>query len=162
MAKDNVSPLGSLEDISNACNELIKFNIDEKVRKTLHLVMKSKRRDMIASGIKKEEYREVTLYWAKRLFDTSLRQYLKRNDIVNWYITDKKYLGDLVSWFRLMIKQKDIVFRNFENVCFHLGYTNITMTLKINEIVIDRGRGYWGAEPNKYYFVIKLGERVEQ
>ena len=31
MAKDNVSPLGSLEDISNACNELIKFNIDERV-----------------------------------------------------------------------------------------------------------------------------------
>ena len=33
MAKDNVSPLGSLEDISNACNELMKFNIDEKVNK---------------------------------------------------------------------------------------------------------------------------------
>ena len=31
MAKDNVSPLGSLEDISNARNELIKFNIDERV-----------------------------------------------------------------------------------------------------------------------------------
>ena len=33
MAKDNVSPLGSLEDISNACNELIRFNIDERVNK---------------------------------------------------------------------------------------------------------------------------------
>ena len=30
MAKDNISPLGSLEDISNACKELIKFNINEK------------------------------------------------------------------------------------------------------------------------------------
>lgn len=132
-----------------------------KDNKTLHLVLKRKWWDLIASGEKKEEYREVTLYWAKRLFDTSLRQYLKRNDIVNWYITDNKYLGDLVSWLCLMIKQKDIVFRNFENVCFHLGYTNVTMTLKINEIVIDRGRGYWGAEPNKHYFIIKLGERAE-
>ena len=40
MAKDNVSPLGSLEDISNARKELMKFNIDEKVSKTLHLVLK--------------------------------------------------------------------------------------------------------------------------
>ena len=116
MAKDNVSPLGSLEDISNARKELMKFNIDEKVSKTLHLVLKRKWWDMIASGVKREEYREVTLYWAKRLFDTSLRQYLKRNDIVNWYITDNKYLGDLVSWLCLMIKQKDIVFRNFDGI----------------------------------------------
>ena len=31
MAKDNISPLGSLEDISNARKELMKFNIDERV-----------------------------------------------------------------------------------------------------------------------------------
>ena len=135
-----------------------------KDNKTRHRVLKRKWWDMIASRIKKEEYREVTLYWAKRLFDTSLRQYLKRNDIVNWYITDKKYLGDLVSWFRLMIKQKDIVFRNFENVCFHLGYTNNTMTFKITSMNVMYGevcRQDWGAEPNKHYFIIKLGERVE-
>ena len=33
MAKDNVSPLGSLEEISNASEELMKFNIDERVNK---------------------------------------------------------------------------------------------------------------------------------
>ena len=69
MAKDNVSPLGSLEDISNACNELMKFNIDERVNKTLHLVLKRKWWDMIASGEKKEEYREVCHYWARRLLN---------------------------------------------------------------------------------------------
>ena len=47
MAKDNVSPLGSLEDISNARKELMQFNIDEKVSKTLHLVLKRKWWDMI-------------------------------------------------------------------------------------------------------------------
>ena len=131
-----------------------------KNNKTLHLVLKRKWWDMIASGEKKEEYRDVCRYWAIRLLDIGLRRHLKRNDTVGWYITDKRYLGDLNSWLRLMIEQKDFAFRSFENVCFHLGYTNTTMTFKINEIVIGKGRGYWGAEPNKYYFVIKLGERV--
>ena len=35
--------------------------------KTLHLVLKAKWYDMIASGEKKEEYRENTSYWMKRI-----------------------------------------------------------------------------------------------
>ena len=35
--------------------------------KTLHLVLKHKWYDMIASGEKKEEYREIKPYWTKRL-----------------------------------------------------------------------------------------------
>ena len=69
MTKDNVSPLGSLEDISNARKELMKFNIDEKVNKTLHFVLKRKWWDMIESGDKKEEYRTQSDYWIKRLVD---------------------------------------------------------------------------------------------
>ena len=69
MAKDNVSPLGSLEDISNARKELMKFNIDEKVNKTLHLVLKRKWWDMIDSGERTEEYRDVNHYRAIRLLD---------------------------------------------------------------------------------------------
>lgn len=37
--------------------------------KTLHLVLKSKWYDMIDRGEKKEEYRELTLYWKKRLIE---------------------------------------------------------------------------------------------
>ena len=57
----------------------------------------------------------------------------------------------------------DIAFRSYENVCFHLGYTNNTMTFKITSMNVMYGevcRQDWGAEPNKYYFVIKLGEWV--
>jgi hypothetical protein len=35
--------------------------------KVLHLTLKRKWFDMIASGEKKEEYREITPYWIKRL-----------------------------------------------------------------------------------------------
>lgn len=34
---------------------------------TLHLTLKKKWFDMIASGIKREEYREIKPYWSKRL-----------------------------------------------------------------------------------------------
>lgn len=34
---------------------------------TLHLTLKKKWFDMIASGVKKEEYREIKPYWIKRL-----------------------------------------------------------------------------------------------
>ena len=37
--------------------------------KTLHLNLKAKWYDMIESGIKKEEYREIKPFWEKRLFE---------------------------------------------------------------------------------------------
>lgn len=44
----------------------------EKVKKTLHLNLKKKWFDMILSGEKTEEYREIKGYWIDRLssFDT--------------------------------------------------------------------------------------------
>jgi len=35
--------------------------------KILHLTLKKKWFDMISSGVKKEEYREIKPYWCKRL-----------------------------------------------------------------------------------------------
>lgn len=36
---------------------------------TLHLVLKAKWYDMIVSGKKKEEYRAITPYWTKRIWE---------------------------------------------------------------------------------------------
>ena len=153
MAKDNVFPLGSLEDISNACKELMKFNIDEKSTKTLHLVLKRKWWEMIDSGEKTEEYRDVNHYWAIRLLD---RQY-------RWYSQNIDYPNNFIDWLCFRLIHNDISFRSYENVCFHLGYTNNTMTFKITSMNVMYGevcRQEWGAEPDKYYFVIKLGEKI--
>ena len=35
-----------------------------------------------------------------------------------------------------------------------------TMLFYVKEIVIDKGNPEWGAEPNKLYFVIRLGKRI--
>ena len=39
--------------------------------RTLHLTLKKQWFDMIASGVKKEEYREMKPYWHKRLLNKS-------------------------------------------------------------------------------------------
>jgi hypothetical protein len=45
----------------------------------LHLTLKAKWFDMIASGEKKEEYREIKPYWAKRLVGKDFAHVLFRN-----------------------------------------------------------------------------------
>ena len=125
-----------------------------KDNKTLHLVLKRKWWEMIDSGEKTEEYRDVNHYWAIRLLDSQYR----------WYSQNIDYPKDFIDWLRFGLGHNDIGFRSYEKVCFHLGYTNNTMTFKIDSIKVKIGsecRIDWGAEPNKYYFVIKLRERVE-
>ena len=122
-----------------------------KDNKTLHLVLKRKWWDMIASREKREEYRDANHYWAIRLLD---RQY-------RWYSQNIDYPNDFIDWLCFRLAHNDIAFRSYENVCFHLGYTNTTMTFRIEYFILSTGKEEWGAEPNKYYFVIKLGERID-
>lgn len=106
--------------------------------KTLHLILKRKWYDMIASGEKKEEYRKITSYWMKRLCDNVTCNF-------NVGTGEIKVQGEI---------------KNFDTVCFHRGYTETTMSFEIKNIVTDTGIPEWGAEPGKQYFVIKLGEKI--
>ena len=125
-----------------------------KDNKTLHLVLKRKWWDMIASREKKEEYREVCHYWATRLLNEQYR----------WYSQNTDYPKDFDWWLFWKLATKSISFREYSKVCFHLGYTNTTMTFNIVKMSMGIGtescKEEWGAEPNKHYFVIKLGERI--
>ena len=109
--------------------------------KALDLVLKKKWYDMIDSGEKIEEYREVKPYWVKRL--TSLR------------------CGSLL--FSHRNSYQPIPFKDYTHVVFHLGYSKDrpSMTFAIKEIVYDGGKPEWGAEKGETYFVIRLGERYE-
>lgn len=106
--------------------------------RTLHLMLKRKWYDMIASGEKKEEYREMTSYWMNRFCE---------NVTCNFNVAtgEIKLQGEI---------------KNFDTVCFHLGYSKTTMTFKIDYIEAGQGCPEWGAEPGKQYFVIKLGEWI--
>ena len=128
--------------------------------KTLDLVLKRKWFDMIASGEKTEEYRELKKYWVKRLLepvDMFGRNYCKAEDFDN--DPDDFWCEFIVP---TDIRCGVIQFKGFDKVTFHLGYSKDrpSMTFAIKEIVCDEGREEWGALPGETYFVIKLGERL--
>lgn len=116
--------------------------------KTLKLVLKRKWFDMIASGEKKEEYRDLTKYWAKR--------------ILKDYPIDWRFRMTICIEVRDFSMFEGKMFGGWDMVTFYLGYAKDrpSMTFKIDSITIGGGKPEWGAESWKEYFVIKLGNRI--
>jgi len=122
---------------------------------TLKLVLTHKWYDMIESGVKTEEYREVTRYWGSRLID---------NFEYRWkQLTGFYYSEDLNRRFHLELKmgiRENIRgFKPYTHVQFQRAYPKNPprMTKAIKSIRIGTGKPELGAEPNKLYFVIELG-----
>lgn len=127
--------------------------------KTLDLVLKGKWYDMIDSGEKKEEYREIKAYWCNRiLYHTTLGV--------------KEYWEDVLAKARELIAENPKCFnlpnllirnygtRGYTHVRFRRGYTCQDMLFEIDSIEINTGNSEWGAEDGVEYFVIKLGKRL--
>ncbi len=123
--------------------------------KTLDLVLKGKWYDMIASGKKKEEYRDIKPYWQRRFMNC--HQYVLGCDHNNCCKSGfiGKYEGK--NCFDVNIKNVN----NYDNIRFRRGYTNQSMLFKFKEQVsIGIGKPEWGAPENKV-FILKIGERIE-
>ena len=113
----------------------------------LRLSLKRKWFDMTKAGIKTEDYRELSPYWAKRF-------------------------GTPISWAMEAYVQPDFCDTdgvgyalnktNYDCNVITLGYpkngdTERILKLEHKGIEIRTGNPDWGAEPNKLYFVIKHG-----
>lgn len=142
---DELLPQGH-QDMLNAYHEYmaqasdIGNQITESDMKTLHLPLKAKWYEMIESGVKTEEYREIKPYWKQRLL---------------------KY-GNCWDNNSLVVETYNkgfLLFEKYDIVKFSYGYTKRTMTFKIKEIVIGKGNPEWGA-PKEDVFIIKLGNRL--
>lgn len=105
--------------------------------KILHLPLKKEWYEMIESGVKTEEYREIKDFWWKRF--STIDRNAPENQDVEWH-----------KWecYR------------FDAVKFSYGYTKRTMTFECKVIMIGRGRPEWGA-PEEDVFIIKLGKRIK-
>lgn len=101
----------------------------------LDLPLKAEWYDMIESGEKKEEYREIKPYWIKRL---CIRFVCKMCDGA----------PEMVCFIP-----------RYTHVRFRYGYTKRTMLFKLNSISVGIGRKEWGA-PDDNVFILKLGERL--
>jgi len=105
---------------------------EETKMSTLVLPLKEKWFDLIASGVKTEEYREINEYWTKRLAENHT---IKRTHIIP---------GRL---------------KTFDKLVFTKVYPAATdesrrIEFKNAKIRIDFGHVEWGAQIRKIYFVI--------
>jgi hypothetical protein len=116
--------------------------------KTLHLNLKKKWFDMILSGEKKEEYREIKDYWIKQL--------------VYCIWSEDDYEMSHAERLKRCYDDK-ITFNNFDSITFSNGYTKKRhqFEIELKSIEIGTGKYIWGAIPNKRYFVLHLGEIIK-
>jgi hypothetical protein len=106
--------------------------------------LKRKWFEMTKSGIKTEDYREITPHWIKRLYDEKFL-----------------FLSETINPESLF----EYSFKKFDTNTMTLGYpksgdTERILVLEHVGIEIRTGNPEWGAEPGKLYFVIKHGEKI--
>ena len=94
--------------------------------KVLQLTLKKKWFDLIKSGVKKEEYREIKRYWETR--------------------------------FAVMLVNK----QHYDRILFKNGYSKNApkFLIELKGIRIGTGKTEWGAESGIKYFVLELGEII--
>lgn len=112
----------------------------------LILPIKKQWYDMILSGEKKEEYRDLKPYYEKR-FST---YFMGENKLL---VGGKK--GTLNEWLLTGGKmQKPVLFRN--------GYSSSSPSFVADcELHIGTGRPEWGAEPGKQYYILQIKRNCE-
>lgn len=131
------------------------------MERTITLPLKKKWFDLIKSGEKKEEYREITPYWISRFVK-----------VPKWKVehileTPEILLHDMSVVSNYEYLERGLI--NLESKCkntkleFTLGYprkddSSRRMVFKNPSIRIGCGKPEWGAEPGKQYFVITWEE----
>ena len=118
-------------------------------KKHLFLVLKNKWYDMIASGLKKEEYREIKTTNVSKLFnwrDSGL-------SLINFTNNLKELGNDSTLWVYL---------KDFGNVTFSRAYTSTTATYDFQYIFIGDAYPQWSDNWQGKCFVIKLGEEIKK
>lgn len=125
--------------------------------RTLYLSLKAELYEVIESGEKTEDYRELKEYWTKRL--VKIKDYRRKFthtwqafDYILSLIKDEDELHDTDC--------PDVAFTKYDRVKFLYGYTNRTMTFEVEDIYIGKGKPEWGAPEDKV-FIIKLGKRID-
>lgn len=119
-------------------NELLEIN------RNITFALKKEWFELIKSGEKKEEYREITPYWCNRLLDVKS---------LNMMIEDCS-----AGMIELMVNKSYFHMNYFSQVTFTLGYpkkddTSRRMTFQNPHIRIGEGKTEWGAKAGRKYFV---------
>lgn len=115
--------------------------------------------------VKVEDYRITTPYWCNRfiLVDGEVKSKKWWEGKFNTIIF---FENDPIKWVVDNITIGNFSFKIFTTNTMTLGYPKSTDTARIKifehaGIEIGYGKPEWGAEPNKLYFIIKHGARLQ-
>ncbi len=110
---------------------------------------------MIASGEKKEEYREIKDYWTKRFIDMEMVEY--EQEIHNSIC---RLLGVTPTQIPYKEGLEYYPKEHYDAVRFHRGQGGKqTMLIECKGISVGHGKTEWGCTTDKEVFIIKLGNR---
>ena len=112
----------------------------------LYLTPNKKWFDMIASGEKKEEYREIKPYWAHRLVGSWIYRGRRKG-----LFPDAK--NSFMSSFDIFYLQK------YDAIVFQNGYGDVpTAIVECKGVEVKQGKEEWGAKRGINYFTLLLGD----
>lgn len=117
--------------------------------KVLHLTLKKQWFDMILSGVKLEEYREIKPYWINRLYQINPTTVYEFENI-------EELQHEISSGYT-----PKCPFQNFTHITFRNGYAKEApqFTIECKGIRIGKGNADWGA-PDTDVFILSLGQIV--
>lgn len=136
------------------------MNMEERI---LYLPLKKEWYEMIESGVKTEEYREIKPYWCNRLLygcSLGIKEYWEEvlQRYREWVAEHGKRIHSITLSNCLI---KDYGIRNYTHVVFSYGYTKRRMKFEFKNMRIGYGKPEWGAPTDKEVFIIELGKRIE-
>lgn len=116
----------------------------------LDLPLMGKWYEMTASGVKKEEYREIKPYWIRRMFKEKIicsdECRLMTPDMAGFYARYPHVLKEKCDDGRLKFK--------YTHIRIRYGYTKRTLQREVESVRIGIGNPEWGA-PDHDVIIIK-------
>lgn len=121
--------------------------------KTLNLTLNKKWFDMIASGEKKEEYREIKEYWSTRLIISGREPINCINSLKDKIELRNSLFGD----------SRDL-FKEYTHIQFKNGYSKNAPTMLVECLGITYGnaRPEWSDNWQGDVYILKLGKIITQ
>lgn len=123
--------------------------------KILELNLKKQWFDMIICGEKKNEYRDISKYWIKRLFcfNEEIKNFDELEYNLKYPLKRHRNIHELMNFF-------DVKFRHYDAIIFSNGYSKNRkqFEIELKYISIGFGSALWGASSEKLYFILHLGK----
>ena len=126
--------------------------------------------DLTLQGIKKEEYRTITPYWAKRLLCMENGESISKfyNESIIKRICSRLIDFKLYKYnsIKEVLNVFQIKFKEYQNTDFRNGYKSLDkcprFIIENKGITIGKGKTEWGYVGDDNVFIIQHGEVIEQ